>query len=147
MSNVLRNLPSVNELLDRPPLKSLVRRLSHNVVVTQVGRFLDGMRSQVQSAATAMHVPAPAELAQRIADWIAAEQQPEMRPAINATGILLPADLGAAPWPNEAIQAAVAVASNYSAFDSDSEVHEPAPCAHARSSGCSRDWWGPKQRP
>ena len=75
MSNVLRNLPSVNELLDRPPLKSLVRRLSHNVVVTQVGRFLDGMRSQVQSAASALNVPTPTELAQRIADWIASTRQ------------------------------------------------------------------------
>jgi L-seryl-tRNA(Ser) seleniumtransferase len=125
MSQVLRSLPSVNELLDRPPLKSLVRRLSHNMVVTQVGRFLDGMRSQVQSAATAMHVPAPAELAQRIADWIAAQQQPEIRPVINATGILLPADLGGAPWAAEAIQAAVAVASNYAAQDFDPSSNEP----------------------
>ena len=126
MSQVLRGLPSVNELLDRPPLKSLVRRLSHNVVVTQVGRFLDGMRSQVQSAATAMHVPAPTELAQRIADWIAAQQQPEIRPVINATGILLPADLGGAPWAAEAIQAAVAVASNYAAQEFDLNSNEPA---------------------
>ena len=34
MSNVLRNIPSVNELLDSPPLRTLVDRVSRNVVVT-----------------------------------------------------------------------------------------------------------------
>jgi L-seryl-tRNA(Ser) seleniumtransferase len=122
MSNVLRNLPSVNELLDSPPLKPLVRRLSHNVVVTQVGRFLDGMRSQVQSTAAALHIPSPAELAQRIADWIASEQQGDVRPVINATGILLHPALGGPPLAAEAIQAAAAIASGYAAANFDKSL-------------------------
>ena len=127
MSNVLRNVPSVNELLDSPPLKSLMSRLSRNVVVTRVGRFLDGMRGQVQSAATAMHVPSPADLAQRIADWIAAEEQPEVRPMINATGIFLHAELGGPPLAAEAIHAMVSVAGNYAALETGLSATEPAP--------------------
>src|SRR5438552_11406685 len=94
MSNVLRNIPPVSELLESPPLKSLVNRVSRNVVVTEVRRFLDDMRTQVQSAAANVHVPAPSELAQRIADWIATDQQPALVPVINATGVILHPGLG-----------------------------------------------------
>jgi L-seryl-tRNA(Ser) seleniumtransferase len=127
LSNVLRNLPSVNELLDSPPLKSLMSRVSRNVVVTRVGRFLDGMRGQVQSAASALHVPSPADLAQRIADWIAAQEHPEVRPVINATGIFLHAELGGPPLAAEAIQAMVSVAGNYAALEADPSASETAP--------------------
>jgi L-seryl-tRNA(Ser) seleniumtransferase len=124
LSNVLRNVPSVNELLDSPPLKSLMSRLSRNVVVSRVGRFLDGMRGQVQSAATALHVPSPADLAQRIADWIAAEEQPEVRPVINATGIFLHPELGGPPLAAEAIQAMVSVAGNYAGLEAGESASE-----------------------
>lgn len=49
MSNPLfRNLPSVNELLESPPLRSLVSRVNRNVVVTGVARFLDTMREDLR---------------------------------------------------------------------------------------------------
>ena len=34
MSKVLRNIPSVNELLESPPLQSLVERVNRSVVVS-----------------------------------------------------------------------------------------------------------------
>ena len=48
MSNVLRNLPSVNELLDSPPLRRLIDRASRNVVVAGVRSFLENLRNEVQ---------------------------------------------------------------------------------------------------
>jgi len=119
MSNVLRNIPSVSELLESPPLKSLVNRISRNVVVTGVRQFLDDMRTQVQTAAASVHVPAPAELAQRIADWIATDQRPSLVPVINATGIVLHTGLGRAPLAEEAIQAMCAVARGYASVEID----------------------------
>jgi L-seryl-tRNA(Ser) seleniumtransferase len=113
MPNVLRNLPSVTELLESPPLRSLVDRVSRNVVVSGVRQFLDDMRVQVQSAASNVHVPTAAELAERIADWIKTEESPPLRPVINATGIVLHAGLGRAPLADEAIQAIAAVARGY----------------------------------
>jgi L-seryl-tRNA(Ser) seleniumtransferase len=113
MSNMLRNLPSVSELLDSPPLKSLVNRVSSNVLVGRVRRFLDDMRTQVQSAAANVHVPAALELAQRIADWISAEQPPSIVPVINATGIIVNDELGGLPLADEAIQAIAATARGY----------------------------------
>ena len=97
MANMLRNLPSVSELLESPPLKSLVDSVSRNVVVSRARQFLDNMRTQVQSAAAGVHIPAPTELAQKIADWIATDQQPMLVPVVNATGIILHSGLGGAP--------------------------------------------------
>src|SRR4051812_17127511 len=121
MNNMLRNIPSVSELLESPPLKSLVDRVSRNVVVTGVRQFLDDMRSQVQTAAANVHVPAPSELAQKIADWIASDQRPTLVPVINATGIILHTGLGRAPLADEAIQMITAIGRGYASVEIDLE--------------------------
>src|SRR5262245_5748509 len=119
MSNILRSIPSVTELLESPPLKSIVNCVRRNVVVTGVRQFLDDMRTQVQSAAANVHVPAPSELAQRIADWIAADQRPSLVPVVNATGIVLHTGLGRAPLAEEAIEMMSAIARGYASVELD----------------------------
>ena len=44
MANILRNIPSVSELLETPTLKGLSNSVSHNVVVSGVRSFLSDMR-------------------------------------------------------------------------------------------------------
>ncbi|MCA9121206.1 MAG: L-seryl-tRNA(Sec) selenium transferase [Planctomycetaceae bacterium] len=110
MQNPLRSIPSVNELLERPELKNLVDRVSHNVVVTEVRGFLERLREDVQSTASEMNIPTPGELAERIADWIVKGEELPLRPVINATGILLHTGLGRAPLAKEAVQAMADVA-------------------------------------
>jgi L-seryl-tRNA(Ser) seleniumtransferase len=127
MANVLRNLPSVAELLESPPLKSLVHRVNRTVVVSRVRHFLDDLREQVQSAAASAHVPAPAELAQRIAEWIVAEQQPPLAPLVNATGNIVPSHLGRAPLAKEATDAVAAVAGSYASVELDAASGERQP--------------------
>ena len=119
MSSVLRNIPSVGELLESAPLKSLVARVNRSVVVSGVRRFLDDLRTQAQSAAATVHVPSAGELAQRIADWIATEAQPSLRPVINATGIVLHPHLGRVPLAEEAITAMAAASRGYANVDLD----------------------------
>lgn len=119
MANVLRNIPSVNELLDSPPLKSLVQRVNHSTVVSGVRRFLDNLRIEMQSTATSMGIPTPTELAERIANWIAIEERPPLRPVVNATGILLHTGLGRAPLAEEAIAAMGDVARDYASVELD----------------------------
>lgn len=127
MSSVLRKLPSVNDLLESPPLKSLVGRLSRNVVVTRVGRFLDDFRGQVQDAAVGMNIPTARELAERIARWIDATEPLSLQPVINATGVLLPMNLGAAPLAEEAIQWTAHTSGSYSNFEVDLSSGEHSP--------------------
>jgi len=117
MPNVFQNLPSVGELLESPPLKSLIDRVNRNVVVHRVKQFLDDMQSQVRAAAAGIHVPAPAELALRIADWIHADGTPAIIPVINATGIVLHPQLGGAPLADEALGELAALNRGYSSFN------------------------------
>ena len=119
MSNVLRNIPSVNELLESPPLRNMVNRVSHSVVVTGVRKFLDDFRGQVQQAATNANIPSPRDLAERIANWISTQEQPRLRPVINATGILLHTGLGRAPLAHQAVQAISDVAKGYASVEID----------------------------
>lgn len=102
-------LPSVNELLDSPPLKQLVDRANRHSVVAGVGRFLERMREDVR-AATA-DIPNPVELAERIASWLASAESTAPRPAINATGDFLQLDVeGGAPLSDAARDAVAEVA-------------------------------------
>jgi len=117
--SVLRNIPSVNDLLEHPRLKSLSDRLSHNVVVTSVRTFLDDLRSEVTRTAQEMNLPSVSELADRIAGRILHDEQPLLRPVINATGILLHTGLGRAPLAEEAIAAMVDVARDYASVEVD----------------------------
>jgi len=124
MPNILRNIPSVSELLETPTLKRLSDSVSRNVVVSGVRRFLDDMREEVKSAASEMHVPAAGELAERIARWIMTEEKPPLRPVINATGILLHTGLGRAPLAKDAIDEIAAVAAGYASVELDLQSGE-----------------------
>ena len=119
MANPLRNIPSVTELLESPPLSGLVDRVSHNVVVSGVRSFLEDFRGDLQSAAAEIKIPNAGELAQRIADWILRDELPPLRPVINATGIVLHTGLGRAPLAKAAIQAIEEVAAGYASVEVD----------------------------
>ena len=123
-SPLLRNIPSVNELLESPQLKGLVNRVSRNVVVTGVRSFLSKLRDDVQQAAADMKVPTPSDLAEHIAKWIMTEEVPPLRPVINATGILLHTGLGRAPLADDAIEAIRDVAGGYASVEVDVKTGE-----------------------
>lgn len=118
-TNLFRNLPSVNELLDSPPLKGMVAKVSHHVVVTRVRSFLDDLRSELQSAAAEVKLPDVRELAERIAARISESEKPLLRPVINATGVMLHTGLGRAPLAETAIAEMAAVAQDYASVELD----------------------------
>ena len=119
MSNLLRNIPSVTELLEKPPLQQIINSLHRSVVVHHVRGFLDQLRSQVQTASDRIPIPAASELAERIAAWILVEEVSPLRPVVNATGILLHTGLGRAPLASEAIEAMGEIAAGYASVELD----------------------------
>ena len=118
-NNPLRTIPSVNELLDNPSLQGWVDKVSHNVVVSEVRNFLDDLRADLKNRTAEVNVPGTAELAERIAKWITSDEQPRLRPVINATGILLHTGLGRSPLAEEAWEEVCGVSSCYASL----EVH------------------------
>jgi L-seryl-tRNA(Ser) seleniumtransferase len=117
MSNVLRSLPTVSELLESPQLKSLVSRVSHNVVVTRASQFLDDLRGQLQTA-TGVNIPTPSELAERIAKWIAHDRG-GLKSVLNATGVILHPQLAGPPLPVSAVAALADVAGGFAPLHFD----------------------------
>ena len=117
MPNLFRNLPSVNQLLEKPQLKQLVDSVSHGVVVEGVRSFLDEFRSQLSDASGEVSVPNPNELAGRIAEWLVKRELPPLRAVINGTGILLHTGLGRAPLAEEALTEVSDLASGYASVE------------------------------
>ncbi|MEX0939701.1 MAG: L-seryl-tRNA(Sec) selenium transferase [Pirellulales bacterium] len=117
--SVLRRLPSAADLLESPPLKRLVNRVSRNVVVDGVRSFLDDLRTDVQRRTGELNVPPVREIAERIADRILRGQQPEVRSVVNATGLVVHSALGCPPLPEEAIEELIESAREYASVALD----------------------------
>ena len=130
-SNMLRNIPSVHELLESQPLKRLTDTVSRNVVVSGIRTFLDNMRTEAKNAAAEMNLPTPPDLAERIAQWILTEEQPPLRPVINATGILLHTGLGRAPLAAEAVAEIETLVQGYCSLEVDLDTGERSHRVHA----------------
>jgi len=102
--NPLRNLPSVDQLLQHPLLQQFATQASRTAVVQKVRSVLDDVRAAVSAAAEETHVPSPQEIIETVAGWMKSEQSQRLRPVINATGVLLHTGLGRAPLAKVAIE-------------------------------------------
>ena len=118
MDNPLRNIPSVNQILNTPQIKSVVESVNHNAVVSGIRKSLDQLREQVNTAAS-IEIPSATELAQKIADLIQHEEVARLRKVINATGVILHTGLGRAPLAQEAIDEINQIASGYGSVELD----------------------------
>jgi L-seryl-tRNA(Ser) seleniumtransferase len=119
VANPFRNLPSVSQLLESPPLKRLLENVNQQVVVDSVREFLDGVRDRMTQAKEQFEVPSPAELANNIADWFVNERRDLLVPVINGTGVLLHTGLGRAPLAPSVVKQIEEVASGYSSVEID----------------------------
>ena len=119
MANIFRNIPSVNELLESPQLKKIVESVNHQVVVDGVRTFIDDLKETINNATDEIEIPSPAEMADKIADWLHVEQKEYLRPVINGTGIILHTGLGRAPLAKSAIAATMQIADGYASVEVD----------------------------
>ena len=85
-SDLFDRLPSVNELLEKPPVRALADRWNRSTVAAGVRSFLDELRQDLERRAADLHLPSLRDLAERAARHVAAAAAIRVRPAINATG-------------------------------------------------------------
>lgn len=111
MSNPLRDLPAVNDVLDSSPLASLNGQHSRERMVECVRQELDRVRESLKEKAA--KPPDAAEIASRAAERLARDKCPNLRRVINATGIVLHTNLGRAPIADAAARAAYDAARGY----------------------------------
>jgi L-seryl-tRNA(Ser) seleniumtransferase len=112
----LRSIPSVESLLQHPDLAGLAERAPRPVIVQAVRDTLARLRESLRGGAASM---SPDELASRARALAEASLRPNLRPVINATGIILHTNLGRAPLPEAAVEAVQMAARGYSNLELD----------------------------
>ena len=117
---LLRQIPSVDELLARPRLAELSSRAGRGLVVAATRSVLSELRSQLAHSASAdSSAVDPSTLESRVAAEIEKTLALSLRPLINATGVVLHTNLGRAPIPADAIAHLAMATTQYSNLEYD----------------------------
>lgn len=115
-SVALRSLPSVDRLLQEPPIRDLVATYSRQAVVEAIRQTLALVRQQ---AVHGQPLPSMENLISAVVRTAHSLWQPTLRPVINATGVIIHTNLGRAPLSRAALSAMEAVAKGYSNLEFD----------------------------
>src|SRR5215475_7679335 len=128
-SELLRQIPSVDELLAQPRLAALVQRADRNLVVEITRTVLADLRARI-AGETATAVLAeisalasdPASLETRITSLVERILSHSLQMVINATGVILHTNLGRAPLPESVVDEFRRTAVQYSNLECDLEA-------------------------
>ncbi|MFI4876209.1 MAG: aminotransferase class V-fold PLP-dependent enzyme [Blastopirellula sp. JB062] len=112
-SNLFGKLPTVSELLERPPLKKLRETMGSTALVSSVGAYLDRYQRDFKTRVADFPAPKLQQLAESISRWLASDAPPGIQAAINGTGIMLATELGKCALAERAIQGAYARLRDY----------------------------------
>ncbi len=109
--SLLRQIPAVDELLNRAGLRALEARVGRRLVVDATRQVLQSLRGRVSSGSLASVSVEMLEKEIIAATEAAAEYS--LRPVINASGVILHTNLGRAPLSREAVEHLAEVATRY----------------------------------
>ena len=119
-AELLRQIPSVDELLSQPRLAALAARMDRSLVVEVARAVLADLRSRIagetNSAALAMDAAA---LDACIAEQVERILARSLQPVINATGVILHTNLGRAPLAESVVEEFRRTATQYSNLEYD----------------------------
>lgn len=110
----LRNLPSVDRLLQDETVESLIDHFGRQMTVQALRSVLDGFRqSYVSGGALPVDEVFVMNAERLLQSWFA----PTLQPVINATGVILHTNLGRSPLSQESIKAVQMVMNHYSTLE------------------------------
>jgi L-seryl-tRNA(Ser) seleniumtransferase len=112
----LRDLPSVEQLLQSPASTTTIASFGRPLVLTAIRQVLQQKRLDFQ---TSGKIPDQTEILQRVEEQLETWTRPSLQPVINATGVILHTNLGRAPLSSAALQAIQTAASGYSNLEYD----------------------------
>jgi L-seryl-tRNA(Ser) seleniumtransferase len=111
MTDRRRGLPSVDRLMNQPAVQELLHIAPRGAVVAAVRESLDAARTR--------RAGPPDRWEDDIRERLARRSGPDLRPVLNATGVVLHTNLGRAPLAESAVKAMLAVAGGYSNLEFD----------------------------
>lgn len=107
----LKNIPSVDHLLQDSVLISQIDQFGRKLTVDFLRLELDEIREEVKHGAA---VPSDQEIIYRMTNSLVAFSSPSLKPVINATGVVLHTNLGRSPISEKALSASGKVTASYS---------------------------------
>jgi len=113
----LRALPSVEQLLQSPPIQPVITTYGRTLVTDSLRQVLDDIRSD-----TIAGIPDSQEIVTRAEALAKQILTPSLIGVINATGVILHTNLGRAPLSQETIQAMSGVSRGYSNLEFNLET-------------------------
>ena len=116
----LRDLPSVEELLQTKTAAELIARFGRPLTLTAIRETLDKIRTRFSSGAITalpLHDLILSQTDSLLSSWT----RPTLRSVINATGVILHTNLGRAPLSDATIRAMDGVSRGYSNLEYDLE--------------------------
>src|SRR5947207_13609402 len=122
-AELLRQIPSVDELLLQPRLAALSKRADRNLVVEVTRAALADLRARItgDSNWTAISLDS-ASVEELISDQVEKILSRSLQPVINATGVILHTNLGRAPLPETVVDEFRRTATQYSNLEYDLEA-------------------------
>src|SRR5579883_1686514 len=117
----LRLLPSIDELLHSPAGQQLIERFSRPLALRALRATIAQARTTILAGASC---PSSQELLLAAGHMLEQEQQANLRPVINATGVIINTNLGRAPLSQSALAAVQRVAGGYSNLEYELEAGE-----------------------
>ena len=122
-ADLLRQIPSVDELLAQPRLAALAQRVDRELLVEITRTVLADLRGRITGEGTAAVMALDSSvLEQRIASMVERVLASSLEPVINATGVILHTNLGRAPLIIAAAEEVRRSATSYSNLEYDLEA-------------------------
>ncbi|MCC7511329.1 MAG: L-seryl-tRNA(Sec) selenium transferase, partial [Anaerolineae bacterium] len=116
MTTNLRDLPSVEQLLQTPRLADLAARFGRPLALDALRFSLDEARGAAKSG---VDLPPRDSLVSRAEAILDEWTRPTLQPVVNATGVILHTNLGRAPMSRAALDAMTLAARGYSNLEFD----------------------------
>ena len=123
-AELLRQIPSVDELLLQPRLAALSKRVERSLVVEVARAVLADLRGRIagELAASVVAALSVEDIEGTIAEWVERILAHSLQPVINATGVILHTNLGRAPLPESVVEEFRRTATQYSNLEYDLEA-------------------------
>jgi len=122
-ADLLRQIPSVDELLAQPGLLRLAERIDRHLLVGVTRTVLAEVRAKIASDSRVIVAALdPASLETHISEMVERILSRSLQPVINATGVILHTNLGRAPLTAAALEEFRRGATQYSNLEYDLEA-------------------------
>jgi L-seryl-tRNA(Ser) seleniumtransferase len=122
-ADLLRQIPSVDELLAQPRLASLAKRVDRSLLLEVTRSTLAALRAKIAGdKQTLVLTLDTASLEEHITSAVEQILSRSLQPVINATGVILHTNLGRAPLTEAAIEEFRRTATQYSNLEYDLEA-------------------------